>query len=83
MKIHEYQGKAVLKKYGVAVRADRWRRHAQKPRRSRRTDGLRRNRVVVKAQIHAVDAAREAREDRQSPWKNGGELAGKILGMKL
>ena len=80
MKVHEYQAKAILARYGVPVprgevtdRPDEAREIAQ------RLGG----RAVVKAQIHAgrprQGRRRQAREDPDEAY----ELAKKILGMTL
>src|SRR5467141_236707 len=84
MKIHEYQAKAILKKYGVAVprgEAVETREQAETVAQSLFSAGA--AGVVVKAQIHAggrgkgggVKIARSAQE--------AGELAAKMLGMTL
>ncbi len=81
MKIHEYQGKELLRKFGVAVPRGlvaRWPEEAYQAAKELGTDV-----VVVKAQIHAggrgkgggVKLAKSADEARES--------ARKMLGMKL
>jgi len=83
MKIHEYQGKAVLKKYGVAVPRGSMRRHAKKPRRSRRmmASGANRSRGEGADPRRWTRQGRR-REDRQVRGRSG-RTCRKILGMKL
>jgi len=72
MKIHEYQGKAVLKKYGVAVPRGSMattREEAEAIAKELMASGA--TGVVVKAQITPVDAARRRREDRQVRGRSG------------
>ncbi len=81
MKIHEYQGKELLKKYGVAVPRGLVARSPEEAYHAAKELGT--DVVVVKAQIHAggrgkgggVKLAKSADEAR--------ELAREILGMKL
>src|SRR5918998_551190 len=81
MKIHEYQGKELLRKYGVAVPRGIVARTPDEAFAAAKELGT--EVVVVKAQIHAggrgkgggVKLARSPEEAR--------ELAGKMLGMKL
>src|SRR5215218_339533 len=81
MKIHEYQGKELLKKYGVPVPRGIVARSPEEAYQAAKELGG--EIVVVKAQIHAggrgkgggVKLARSADEAR--------ELASKILGMNL
>jgi succinyl-CoA synthetase beta subunit len=81
MKIHEYQAKELLKKYGVAVPRGLVARSPEEAYHAAKELGT--DVVVVKAQIHAggrgkgggVKVAKSADEAR--------ELAGKILGMNL
>jgi succinyl-CoA synthetase beta subunit len=81
MKIHEYQGKELLRKYGVPVPRGIVARSAEEAYQAAKELGT--EVVVVKAQIHAggrgkgggVKLAKSAEEAR--------ELAGQILGMKL
>src|SRR5437660_11622259 len=80
MKIHEYQGKELLKKYGVAVPRGLVARSPEEAYHAAKELGVE---VVVKAQIHAggrgkgggVKLARSADEAR--------EIARNMLGMKL
>jgi len=81
MKIHEYQGKELLRKFGVPVPRGIVARSADEAYQAAKE--LACEPVVVKAQIHAggrgkgggVKLARTAEETR--------EIAGKMLGMKL
>ncbi|HZE25821.1 MAG TPA: ADP-forming succinate--CoA ligase subunit beta [Terriglobales bacterium] len=84
MKIHEYQAKAILKKYGVAVpRGEVAETREQAETTAQSLFGAGATGVVLKAQIHAggrgkgggVKIARSAQE--------AGELAAKMLGMTL
>ncbi|HEX5430426.1 MAG TPA: ADP-forming succinate--CoA ligase subunit beta [Bryobacteraceae bacterium] len=80
MKIHEYQAKALLARYGVPVPKGQV---AQSPEEAETAAGNIGGSVVVKAQIHAggrgkgggVKVAKDARETR--------EIAQKMLGMTL
>src|ERR1700751_1813558 len=84
MKIHEYQGKAILKKYGVTV-----------PRGSMATSREEAESVakelldsgstggVVKAQIHAGGRGKGGGVKIAKAVVEAGDLAGKMLGMKL
>src|SRR3712207_8112880 len=81
MKIHEYQGKELLGRYGVAVPRGIVARSPEEAYHAAKELGM--DVVVVKAQIHAggrgkgggVKLARSADEAQ--------EVAGKILGMNL
>jgi len=80
MKIHEYQAKALLARYGVPVPRGEMARSVEEAEKAARHIG---GSVVVKAQIHAggrgkgggVKVAKNAEEAR--------EIANKMLGMKL
>ena len=84
MKIHEYQGKQILQKYGVAV-----------PRGAMATTreeaefvakdllGAGASGVVVKAQIHAGGRGKGGGVKLAKSVEEAGEIASKILGMKL
>ncbi|MGC1371674.1 MAG: ATP-grasp domain-containing protein, partial [Candidatus Sulfotelmatobacter sp.] len=84
MKIHEYQGKGILKKYGVSV-----------PRGSMATSpeeaegvakelfGSGATGVVVKAQIHAGGRGKGGGVKIAKSAAEAGEIAGRMLGMKL
>src|ERR1700704_872643 len=84
MKIHEYQGKGILKKYGVAVprgmmatTREEAEAAAQDLLSSRATG------VVVKAQIHAGGRGKGGGVKIAKSVDEAGEIAGKMLGMKL
>jgi succinyl-CoA synthetase beta subunit len=84
MKIHEYQGKAILSKYGVAVP----RGHMVESREAADTaakalfhDGA--TGVVVKAQIHAGGRGKGGGVKIAKSPEEAGALAAKMLGMKL
>src|SRR5579883_386927 len=84
MKIHEYQGKAILAKYGVAVprgrRADS-REEAFDAARALFQEGA--TGVVVKAQIHAGGRGKGGGVKLAKSPDEAAEIAGKMLGMKL
>jgi len=84
MKIHEYQGKAILSKYGVAVPRGRMvesREEALDAARALFQDGA--TGVVVKAQIHAGGRGKGGGVKLAKSPEEAGELATKILGMQL
>jgi succinyl-CoA synthetase beta subunit len=84
MKIHEYQGKAILKKYGVAVPRGTMattREEAEAAARDLLNAGA--TGIVVKAQIHAGGRGKGGGVKLAKSVDEAGELAGKILGMKL
>src|ERR1700751_2079468 len=84
MKIHEYQGKAILKKYGVAVPRGEMaetREQAQVAAKNLFDAGA--TGVVVKAQIHAGGRGKGGGVKIAKSVDEAGELAGKMLGMKL
>jgi succinyl-CoA synthetase beta subunit len=84
MKIHEYQAKAILSKYGVAVPRGKMvesreaAEHAAQELLSAGATG-----VVVKAQIHAGGRGKGGGVKLGKTVADAGELAGKILGMQL
>ncbi len=84
MKIHEYQGKAILAKYGVAVprgrRADS-REEAFDAARALFQEGA--TGVVVKAQIHAGGRGKGGGVKLAKSPEEASEIAGKMLRMKL
>src|SRR5579871_755483 len=84
MKIHEYQAKAILKKYGVSVprgsMADS-REEAETVAKELFDSGA--SGVVVKAQIHAGGRGKGGGVKIAKSVDEARELAGKILGMKL
>jgi succinyl-CoA synthetase beta subunit len=84
MKIHEYQGKAILKKYGVAVPRGEMaetREQAQAAAKSLFDAGA--TGVVVKAQIHAGGRGKGGGVKIAKSVEEAAELAGKMLGMRL
>jgi succinyl-CoA synthetase beta subunit len=84
MKIHEYQGKAILKKYGVAVPRGvmaATREAAEAAAQDLLGSGA--TGVVVKAQIHAGGRGKGGGVKIAKSVEEAGEIAGKMLGMKL
>src|ERR1700683_127368 len=84
MKIHEYQGKAILKKYGVAVPRGEMvetREQAQAAAKALFDAGA--TGVVVKAQLHAGRRGKGGGVKIAKSIAEARELAGKILGMTL
>ena len=84
MKIHEYQAKAVLKKYGVAVPRGEMvenREQAEAAAKSLLDSGA--GGVVVKAQIHAGGRGKGGGVKIAKSVAEAGELAAKMLGMTL
>jgi succinyl-CoA synthetase beta subunit len=84
MNIHEYQGKAILKKYGVSVPRGKMattREEAEAAAKELMDAGA--TGVVVKAQIHAGGRGKGGGVKIAKSVEEAGELAGKILGMKL
>ena len=84
MKIHEYQGKAILKKYGVAVPRGEMaesREEAERVAKSLIDAGA--TGVVVKAQIHAGGRGKGGGVKIANSVQETGDLAAKILGMTL
>jgi succinyl-CoA synthetase beta subunit len=84
MKIHEYQGKGILKKYGVAVPRGvmaTTREEAEATARDLLGSGA--TGVVVKAQIHAGGRGKGGGVKIARSVEETGEIAGKMLGMKL
>ena len=80
MKIHEYQAKSLLAKYGVNVpRSEVARTPAEAHAAAERLAGL----VVVKAQIHAGGRGKGGGVKLAHNAAEAQELAAKILGMKL
>src|SRR6202451_3073778 len=84
MKIHEYQAKGLLKKYGVTVprgsMADS-RDDAESVARDLLNSGA--TGVVVKAQIHAGGRGKGGGVKIAKSVNEAGDLAAKMLGMKL
>jgi succinyl-CoA synthetase beta subunit len=84
MKIHEYQAKAVLKKYGVAVpRGEMAETREEAEGAARNLFGAGASGVVVKAQIHAGGRGKGGGVKIAKSVDEAGELAAKMLGMKL
>src|SRR5277367_2881525 len=84
MKIHEYQGKGILKKYGVTVPRGTMatsREEAEAAARELLSSGA--TGVVVKAQIHAGGRGKGGGVKIAKSVEEAAEIAGKILGMTL
>jgi succinyl-CoA synthetase beta subunit len=84
MKIHEYQAKGILKKYGVAVPRGSMaltREEAEAAAKELMNSGA--SGVVVKAQIHAGGRGKGGGVKIAKSVEEAGELAAKMLGMKL
>src|SRR6201996_4342810 len=84
MKIHEYQGKAIRRKYGVAVRRGEMvttREEAERVANDLMHEGAKG--VVVKAQIHAGGRGKGGGVKIAKSVEEAGQLAGKMLGMNL
>ncbi len=84
MKIHEYQGKEILKKYGVAVPRGKMatsREEAEAAAKDLFDSGA--TGVVVKAQIHAGGRGKGGGVKLAKSVEEASEIASKILGMKL
>ncbi|HUA63705.1 MAG TPA: ADP-forming succinate--CoA ligase subunit beta [Verrucomicrobiae bacterium] len=84
MKIHEYQAKAILKKYGVAVpRGEMAETQEQAIAAAKSLFDGGASGVVVKAQIHAGGRGKGGGVKIAKSVEEAGEIAGKILGMTL
>ena len=84
MKIHEYQAKAILSKYGVAVPRGQMvetREEAESAAKALLHDGA--TGIVVKAQIHAGGRGKGGGVKLAKSAEEATALAGKILGMQL
>ncbi|MGA8553373.1 MAG: ADP-forming succinate--CoA ligase subunit beta [Candidatus Acidiferrales bacterium] len=81
MKIHEYQAKAILAKFGVPV--PRGEVVVKEQEASAVAERLGSNVVVVKAQIHAGGRGKGGGVKIAKSPNEAASLAGKILGMKL
>ncbi|HWR35946.1 MAG TPA: ADP-forming succinate--CoA ligase subunit beta [Clostridia bacterium] len=84
MKIHEYQAKAILSKYGVAVPRGEMvesREAAERAAKDLMHNGARG--VVVKAQIHAGGRGKGGGVKIAKTVEEAGQYAEKILGMQL
>ena len=84
MKIHEYQAKAILKKYGVNVPRGSLATSSEEAELvARELLDLGATGVVVKAQIHAGGRGKGGGVKIAKSVAQAGELASKILGMRL
>jgi succinyl-CoA synthetase beta subunit len=84
MKIHEYQAKAILAKYGVAIpRGEMVESKEEATNVAKRLISNGAKGVVVKAQIHAGGRGKGGGVKIAKTVEEAGELAGKILGMQL
>ena len=84
MKIHEYQGKEILRKYGVAVpRGEMASTREQAETAARNLFNAGATGVVVKAQIHAGGRGKGGGVKIAKSVEEASELAGKMLGMTL
>jgi len=84
MKIHEYQGKAILKKYGVAIpRGEMAETREASEAAARNLFAAGATGVVVKAQIHAGGRGKGGGVKLAKSVAEAGEIADKMLGMKL
>jgi succinyl-CoA synthetase beta subunit len=84
MKIHEYQAKAILKKFGVAVPRGEMaatREEAESAAKTLLSAGA--TGIVVKAQIHAGGRGKGGGVKIAKSVDETGDLAAKMLGMKL
>jgi succinyl-CoA synthetase beta subunit len=84
MKIHEYQAKEILKKYGVPVpRGERAETQAQAEAAAKKLFDAGATGVVVKAQIHAGGRGKGGGVKLAKSVTEAAELSSKILGMNL
>jgi succinyl-CoA synthetase beta subunit len=84
MKIHEYQAKAILKKYGVAVpRGEMAESREEAESAAKDLFGAGATGVVVKAQIHAGGRGKGGGVKIAKSVEEAGDMASKMLGMKL
>src|SRR5215813_13781082 len=84
MKIHEYQAKGILRKYGVAVpHGEMAESREEAEAAARKLFDAGSTGVVVKAQIHAGGRGKGGGVKIAKSVDEAGELAGKILGMRL
>jgi succinyl-CoA synthetase beta subunit len=84
MKIHEYQGKEILKKYGVAVpRGVMVMTREEAEAAAQDILGAGATGVVVKAQIHAGGRGKGGGVKIAKSVEEAGEIAAKMLGMTL
>ena len=84
MKIHEYQAKAILKKYGVAVpRGEMTETREQAEAAAKKLFDAGASGVVIKAQIHAGGRGKGGGVKIAKSVDEAADLASKILGMTL
>ncbi len=84
MKIHEYQAKAILAKYGVAVpRGEMVTTREAAETAAKNLLGAGATAVVVKAQIHAGGRGKGGGVKIANSAEEAGEIAARMLGMKL
>jgi succinyl-CoA synthetase beta subunit len=84
MKIHEYQGKEILKKFGVTVpRGTMAQTREEAEAAAKDLFGAGATGVVVKAQIHAGGRGKGGGVKIAKSVEEASDLAGKILGMTL
>ncbi len=84
MKIHEYQAKGILRKYGVAVpHGETAATREEAVAAAKKLFDAGASGVVVKAQIHAGGRGKGGGVKIAKSVEEAGELAGKILGMTL
>src|SRR5437764_15347206 len=84
MKIHEYQAKAILKKYGVAVpRGETAETVEQADMAAKSLFGAGATGVVVKAQIHAGGRGKGGGVKIAKSVDEAKDFAGKMLGMNM
>jgi succinyl-CoA synthetase beta subunit len=84
MKIHEYQAKGILAKYGVAVpRGEMAKTKDEAFEAAKRLLAAGAKGIVVKAQIHAGGRGKGGGVKLAKTAEEAAELAGKILGMQL
>ncbi len=81
MKIHEYQGKELLKKFGVAVPRGMVARSPEEAYKAAKELGT--DVVVVKAQIHAGGRGKGGGVKLAKSADEAQKIAGEMLGMKL
>ena len=80
MKIHEYQGKEILKSFGIPVPEGGV---AEAPAEAKAIAGLLKGRVIVKAQIHAGGRGKGGGVKLADTPADAEEAARQILGMQL
>src|SRR5437660_6222333 len=84
MKIHEYQAKAILSKFGVAVpRGEMVTSREEAERAAKNLFSAGATGVVVKAQIHAGGRGKGGGVKIAKSVDEAGQIAGKMLGMQL